>query len=49
MIAGFFSLVEKGFPRIFLVFLCMVFLLVILVIAALVNCVAEFVHGSSKR
>jgi hypothetical protein len=28
-----FSLVEKGFPRIFLVFLCMVILLVILVIA----------------
>jgi hypothetical protein len=31
---------EKGFPRIFLVFLCMVILLVILVIAA-------FVYGSS--
>jgi hypothetical protein len=27
------------------VFLCMVFLLVILVIATLVNCVAAFVHG----
>ena len=43
-----FSLVEKGFPRILLVFLCMVILLVILVIAKLVNCVAAFVHGSSK-
>jgi hypothetical protein len=33
---------------IFLVFLCMVFLLVILVIAAIVNGVAAFVYGSSK-
>jgi hypothetical protein len=38
----------EGFPRIFLVFLCMVFLLVILVIAAIVNGVAAFVYGSSK-
>jgi hypothetical protein len=30
------------------VLLCMVILPVILVIAALVNCVAAFVHGSSK-
>ena len=42
-----FSLVDKGFPRIFLVFLCMVFLLVILVIATIVNGVAAFVYGSS--
>jgi hypothetical protein len=41
----FLSLVEKGFPRIFLVFLCMVFLLAILVIAAIVNGVAAFVYG----
>ena len=40
MIDGFFSLVEKGFPKIFLVFLFMVILLVILVIVA-------FVYGSS--
>jgi hypothetical protein len=46
--ARFFSLVEKGFPRIFLVFLCMVILLVILVIAALVYGVAPFVYGSSS-
>jgi len=48
MIVGFFSLVEKGFPRIFLVFLCMVFLLVILVIATTMNGVATFVYCSSK-
>jgi hypothetical protein len=46
-IVGFFSLIEKGFPRIFLVFLCMVFLLVILVIKTIVNGVASFVYGSS--
>jgi hypothetical protein len=34
-------------PRIFLVFLCMVFLLVILVTVAIVNGVAAFVYGSS--
>jgi hypothetical protein len=38
----------EGFPEIFLVFLCMVFLLVILVIATIVNGVAAFVYGSSK-
>jgi hypothetical protein len=42
-----FLLVEKHFPRIFLAFLCMVFLLVILVIATIVNGVATFVYGSS--
>jgi hypothetical protein len=46
-IVGFFSLVDKGFLRIFLVFLCMVFLLVILVFATIVNGVAAFVYGSS--
>jgi hypothetical protein len=35
-----FSLFEKGFPRILIVFLCMVILLVILVIATLVYGVA---------
>jgi hypothetical protein len=35
-----FPLFEKGFPRILLVFLCMVILLVILVIATLVYGVA---------
>jgi hypothetical protein len=36
-LAGIYSLIEKGFPfpRILLVFLCMVFLLVILVAATL--------------
>jgi hypothetical protein len=43
----FFPLVENGFLRILLVFLCMVILLVILVIAALVYCVVAFVYGSS--
>jgi hypothetical protein len=43
----FFPGVE-GFPKIFLVFLCMVLLLVILVIASLANCVVAFVYGSSK-
>jgi hypothetical protein len=33
---------------IFLVFLCMVFLLVILVIVTIANGVAAFVYGSSK-
>jgi hypothetical protein len=42
-----FPLFEKGFPRIFLVFLCMVILLVILVIVALVYGVVAFVYGSS--
>ena len=40
-LAGFFSLVCEGFPRIYLVFLCMVLLHVILVIATfmvMVNC-----------
>jgi len=40
-----FPLFEKGFPRILLVFLCMVILLVILVIATLVYGVAAFVYG----
>ena len=35
------------FPRILLVFLCMVILLVILVIASLVYGVVAFVYGSS--
>jgi len=39
---------REGFPMIFLVFLCMVFLLVIFVIATIVNGVATFVYGSSK-
>jgi hypothetical protein len=43
----FFSLVEKGFPRIFLLFLCMVILLMILVIATLMYGVAAFLYGSS--
>ena len=43
-----FPLFEKGFPKILLVFLCMVILLVILVIATLVYGVAAFVYGSSK-
>jgi hypothetical protein len=42
-----FPLFEKGFPRILLVFLCMVILLVILVIATLVYGVVAFVYGSS--
>jgi hypothetical protein len=42
-----FPLIEKGFPRILLVFFCMVILLVILVIAALVYGVVAFVYGSS--
>jgi hypothetical protein len=42
-----FPLFEKGFPRIFLVFLCMVILIVILVIATLVYGVVAFVYGSS--
>jgi len=46
-VVGFFSLVEKCFPRIFLVFLCMIILLVILVIAALVYGVAAFFYCSS--
>ena len=46
-IAGVFSLVEKGFLRIFLVFLCMIFLLVILGIATIMSSVAAFVYGSS--
>jgi hypothetical protein len=41
----FFPCVE-GFPRIFLVFLCIVILLVILVIAFVYG-VAAFVYGSS--
>jgi hypothetical protein len=43
----FFPCLEE-FPRIFLLFLCMVFLLVILVVATIVNGVATFVYGSSK-
>jgi hypothetical protein len=43
----FFPCLE-GLPRIFIVFLCMVLLLVILVIATIVNGVAAFVYGSSK-
>jgi hypothetical protein len=42
-----FGMFEKGFPRILLVFLCMVILLVILVIATLVYGVVAFVYGSS--
>jgi len=42
-----FPLFEKGFPRILLVFLCIVILLVILVIATLVYGLATFVFGSS--
>jgi hypothetical protein len=42
-----FPLVEKAFLRIFLVFLCMVILLVILVTATLVYGVVSFVYGSS--
>ena len=38
-----FPLFEKGFPKILLVFLCMVILLVILVIATLVYDVVAFV------
>jgi hypothetical protein len=38
---------KKGFPKILIVFLCMVILLVILVIAALVYGVVAFVYGSS--
>jgi hypothetical protein len=40
-LAGFFSLVREGFPRIYFVFLCMVCLHVILVAATfmvMVNC-----------
>jgi hypothetical protein len=42
-----FPLFEKGFPRIFLVFLCIVIPFVILVVAALVYGVVAFVYGSS--
>jgi hypothetical protein len=42
-----FPLFEKGFPRILLVFLCMVILLVILVIATFVYGVVAFVYGSN--
>jgi hypothetical protein len=45
--AVFFPCLE-GFPKIFIVFLCMEFLLVILVIAGIVNGEAAFVYGSSK-
>jgi hypothetical protein len=45
MINGFSSLVEKGFPGIFLLLLCMEFLLVILVIETIVNGVDSFVYG----
>jgi hypothetical protein len=44
-----FPLFEEGFPRILLVFLCMVILLVILVIEVLVYGVAAFVYSSSTR
>jgi hypothetical protein len=43
---GFLPL-SRRVPRIFLVFLCMVILLLIFVIAALVYGVAAFVYGSS--
>jgi hypothetical protein len=43
----FFPSIE-WFPKIFILFVCMVFLLVILVIETLVYGVAAFVYGSSK-
>ena len=41
-----FSLVEKGFPMILLVFLCMVILLVILVYCSYYRVAAVIVYGS---
>jgi hypothetical protein len=41
-----FPLVEKGFPRILLVFLCMVILLVILVYCSFSCVVVVIVYGS---